>query len=158
MKKWGIYALTFLTYSLIHSVRTCWASLKTMLEGEPFLFQEEFLGILDMLVLFTLAIFLNIFGHIVQKYPCRRILFPMLATIVLNMLCLFGGLMGGLRSKLFYLVFYGSFGIVSCLGWPVCLYVLDPPRRPCLSTSTPPTPPPSPSGTPSPSLATQLPL
>ena len=90
--KWRIYAITFLTYGFIHSIRTCWASLKPVLEEQPFNFGEEYLGVLDMIVLFTLAIFLNIFGHRVESYPSRKLLFPMLAAIVVNLLCLFVGL------------------------------------------------------------------
>lgn len=76
-----------------------------------------------MIVLFTLAISLNVFGHKVQKYSCRTLLFPTLIVLILNLICLYIGLQLNVTSKVFYLVFYGSVGVVSCLAWPICLYV-----------------------------------
>ncbi len=34
--KWLIYAATFATYSIVHSIRTCWASLKTVFTDSPY--------------------------------------------------------------------------------------------------------------------------
>ena len=34
--KWLIYAATYASYSLIHSIRTCWASLKTVFTSDPY--------------------------------------------------------------------------------------------------------------------------
>jgi hypothetical protein len=60
--KWKTFILTFLTYSLIHSVRTSWSSLKFILNSAPYNFSVVFLGTLDMIVLLVLAISLNLFG------------------------------------------------------------------------------------------------
>lgn len=60
--KWKIFALTFVTYSMIHGVRTSWSSLKYTLNSPPYSFSPVFLGTLDMSVLIALAVSLNLFG------------------------------------------------------------------------------------------------
>jgi hypothetical protein len=40
-------------------------------------------------VLFAVAILLNVFGGEVEKYPRRKLLFPMLGGLTLNLLLLF---------------------------------------------------------------------
>ena len=60
--KWKIFLLTFLSYSLIHAVRTSWSSLKYVLNSPPYGFSAVFLGTLDMIVLLLLAVSLNLFG------------------------------------------------------------------------------------------------
>lgn len=62
VNKWTVYAATYATYSAIHSIRTCFASLKTMLNDEPYEFSEKFLGAMDMFVLLAIAVLLYIFG------------------------------------------------------------------------------------------------
>lgn len=34
--KWTVYAATYLTYSVVHAIRTCWASMKTIMIDEPY--------------------------------------------------------------------------------------------------------------------------
>ena len=89
MNKWVIYAVTFLTYSTIHSIRTCWSSLKPFLIKAPYSMSKPTLGLLDMLVLFTLAIGINVFGGLAEKYNCRRLLFGTMIGLSIN-LCLLG--------------------------------------------------------------------
>lgn len=66
-EKWKIFLLTFLTYSLIHGVRTSWASLKYILNSAPYSFSPLFLGTLDMAVLLALAVSLNLMGPLIEK-------------------------------------------------------------------------------------------
>jgi hypothetical protein len=37
-EKWWVFLLTFLSYSLIHAVRTAWSSLKYALNSPPYAF------------------------------------------------------------------------------------------------------------------------
>ena len=60
--KWRIFGITFVTYSMIHAVRTSWSCLKYTLNSAPYAFSPVFLGTLDMAVLITLAVSLNLFG------------------------------------------------------------------------------------------------
>ena len=92
MDKWTIYFITYITYSLLHAIRTSWESLKRTLDQEPFNFSYGFLGFLDMTALFTIAIFLYLFGHQVQKYPRRALLFPTLLAGIAILICLNLGL------------------------------------------------------------------
>lgn len=87
--KWLIYAATYASYSIVHSVRTCWASLKTVFTDEPYEFSEKYLGTLDMIVLFTIAILLNVLGGEVEKYSRRKLLFVMMGGLIVNLLILF---------------------------------------------------------------------
>lgn len=122
-KKWVIYLVTFFTYSAIHSVRTCWSTLKPMLSKEPYLFSVEYLGTLDMIVLFTLAVCLNVFGSIVEKYSIRKLLAIVQLSVTADLLLLFIFLKMEFTSEALYLIFYGLMGVLGCLGWPICLYV-----------------------------------
>lgn len=64
-EKWKVFILTFISYSLIHSVRTAWSSLKYALNSAPYAFEPFYLGVLDMVVLITLAVCLNVFGPMI---------------------------------------------------------------------------------------------
>jgi sugar phosphate permease len=59
-----IYVLTFLSYALIHSVRTGWSYMKTYMQHEPFNFSTQFLGEIDLVILISLAISLKTIGWI----------------------------------------------------------------------------------------------
>ena len=124
MNKWIIYAVTFLTYSTIHSIRTCWSSLKPFLIHEPYNMNKPTLGVLDMLVLFTLAIGINVFGGFAEKYNCRKLLFGTMVGLIINLCVLGTFLLLGVTIEPLYITFYGlTMGFLSCMGWPVCLYV-----------------------------------
>lgn len=89
VNKWAVYAATYLTYSVVHSIRTCWASLKTVLIDEPFNFSEKYLGVLDMTVLFTIAVLLYIFGYKVEKHSRKKLLNIMMIGLIINLLIVF---------------------------------------------------------------------
>ena len=57
-----MFLVTFCSYACIHSSRTAWSALKYPLTSPPFSFSPVFLGSLDMLVVLSLAVSLNIFG------------------------------------------------------------------------------------------------
>jgi MFS family permease len=90
---------------------------------EPFDFSEKYLGTLDMTVLFTIAILLNIFGGKVERHPRRKLLFIMMISLICNLLILFVLMLMHVTSKPTYFVFYTTTGVLSCLAWPICLYV-----------------------------------
>lgn len=87
ISKWVIYILTFLTYTLFHAVRAAWAGLKTTLYDAPFYYNEKYLGIIDMLVVLSLAITLTSFGHNVEIYGAKKCL--IIGMIVLAILTAF---------------------------------------------------------------------
>jgi hypothetical protein len=60
--KWRVYALTLVSYATIHSIRTMWSTVKNDLTLPPFNYSTNFLGTIDMLALFTIALFINIIG------------------------------------------------------------------------------------------------
>ena len=68
--KWTVYFLTFITYATFHSIRAAWSGLKNMFFDPPFNYSVDFLGtplltpgLVDMIVVFTLAISLSTLGH-----------------------------------------------------------------------------------------------
>jgi sugar phosphate permease len=61
------FGLTFITYSIIHSVRTGLSVMKVSLQKPPLSFDTQFLGELDMTVLICLAISLKTLGWIGEK-------------------------------------------------------------------------------------------
>lgn len=77
-----------------------------------------------MIVLFTLAISLNLLGGLVEKYNNRKLLFITLGGTILNLTILFLMVYTEFNNHLAYLFVYGFLGILSCLGWPICLYVI----------------------------------
>lgn len=133
VNKWLIYSATYSTYTLIHSVRTCWASLKTVFTDEPYEFSEKYLGILDMVVLFTIAVLLNIFGGQVERYSRRKLIFAIIIGLILDLFILFMLVVKQVTNRALYFFFYMLVGILSCLSWPICLYVLLPASVDCLS-------------------------
>lgn len=60
--KWKMFIQTFFTYATIHSARTAWSSLKYLVSNDPYDFSPLFLGAMDMIVLFALALSLNLLG------------------------------------------------------------------------------------------------
>jgi hypothetical protein len=59
---------------MIHAVRTSWSSLKYTLNSPPYGFSPVFLGTLDMAILISLAISLNLFGPKIEGYGTKSIL------------------------------------------------------------------------------------
>jgi len=72
--KWKMFLLTFITYSCIHSARTAWSSLKYALNSYPYNFSALYLGSLDMIVLFALAVSLNLFGPKIEYFGAKKFL------------------------------------------------------------------------------------
>jgi sugar phosphate permease len=121
--KWKMFVITFLTYSVIHSVRTSWSSMKSFLNTAPYHFNPIFLGSLDMAVLFSLAISLNLFGAKTEKIGPKRFLkigmCILFGLIVIISILLFADV----TVHWLYLVFYSLIGVISCVGWPSCTFV-----------------------------------
>lgn len=70
VSKWTVYFLTFASYATFHSIRSAWSGLKNMFYDPPFDYSVDFLGkpfwnqgIMDMIVVFTLALSLSTLGH-----------------------------------------------------------------------------------------------
>jgi len=122
--KWKIFALTFLSWSVIHSIRTAWSSLKYILNSPPYGFSAVFLGTLDMVVLFTFAITLNLFGPRIEKYGPKKFLLRgmMGLTVIVVLLGILLCFTVTLSSP--YAILYPLVGICSCVGWPACLFVI----------------------------------
>lgn len=78
-----------------------------------------------MVVLFTIAILLNVLGGEVEKYSRRKLLFGMLVGLTVNLLILFWLMIKEVSSEVLYFIFYLTVGVLSCLAWPTCLYVLS---------------------------------
>ncbi len=121
--KWKIFLLTFLSYALIHAVRTSWSSLKYVLNLQPFAFSPLFLGVLDMCVLVMLALSLNILGpRCVSFGPKKSLQRGVLGLcVIVFLLGLF--LLAEITVKYPYAIIYPLVGILSCVGWPTCIYV-----------------------------------
>jgi len=122
-EKWKIFALTFLSYSLIHAVRTAWSSLKYSLNSPPYAFSPLFLGTLDMIVLLTLAISLNLLGPTIEKLGPKRFLLRGIFGLItiLGMLGLL--LIFKVSARWPYALLYPLVGVCSCVGWPACIFV-----------------------------------
>ena len=122
--KWRIYMLTLVTYAIVHSLRTMWSAIKSDLSGPPFNYEVTFLGAIDMVVLFVIAIFMNILGPKVEAYGAKKSL-----IITLSALLVFNTLVGillnlNITSQWVYVIFFGfGVGISSSTAWPSCLYV-----------------------------------
>ena len=85
--KWKIYLVTLFTYATIHSIRTMWSAIKSDLTVAPFSYQVSFLGTLDMVVLFTLAVSMNIIGPKIEKWgPKKVLMYGLLVLFVLTAL------------------------------------------------------------------------
>jgi MFS family permease len=101
-----------------------WSAVKSKLTTPPFNYQVQLLGTIDMVVLFTLAISMNIFGPSIEKWGAKNCL-----IIAMSGLVVFNTLIGvflnlGLTSEWIYVVFFGlGVGVSSSLGWPSCLCV-----------------------------------
>jgi MFS family permease len=122
--KWRIYFLTLVTYAVVHSLRTMWSAIKSDLTGPPFNYEVTFLGTIDMVVLFIIAVFMNILGPKVEIYGAKRCL-----VVTLGSLLFFNTLVGiflnlDLTGQWLYVIFFGlGVGISSSTAWPACLYV-----------------------------------
>jgi MFS family permease len=124
--RWRIYFLTLVSYAVTHSLRTMWSALKSTLTTAPFDYQLAFLGTIDMVVLFVIAIFMNIIGSKVEKWGAKKALVLTLAALLL-----FNTLIGiflnlNLTAQWLYVVFFGvGVGVASSTAWPCCLYMVS---------------------------------
>jgi sugar phosphate permease len=123
MNNWKVYILTFVTYALIHSVRTSWSYIKTFSQGDPLDFSTQFLGELDMIILICLAVSLKTLGWIGEKIGHKN--FLLIGMSYLTMTFLLIGILQivGINQHWVYILLYAMLGIASCTGWPSCLSV-----------------------------------
>ena len=117
-----MFLVTFCSYACIHSSRTAWSALKYPLTSPPFSFSPVFLGSLDMLVVLSLAVSLNIFGPSFASRPKKHL---MRGIILLAVVLVIIGILLYLEvaSPVPYLLLYPLVGVASCVGWPTCIYV-----------------------------------
>lgn len=124
--KWKVYLVTLFSYGTIHSIRTMWSAIKSDLTVPPFNYEVSYLGSMDMVVLFVLAVSMNVMGPKIEKWgPKKVITIAMIALLVLSVLV---GLFLALNftNKAIYAVFFGvGVGVFSSLGWPSCLCVTN---------------------------------
>lgn len=124
--KWRIYFLTLVSYAVTHSLRTMWSALKSTLTTAPFDYELAFLGTIDMVVLFVIALFMNILGSKVERWGAKKAL-----LLTLTALLLFNTLIGIFLNLKFtaqwlYVIFFGlGVGIASSTAWPSCLYMVS---------------------------------
>lgn len=121
--KWITFLLTFFSYGLLHAVRRSLSSLKYALNSPPYAFSPLFLGVLDMLVLISLATSLVILGpRIINHGPIKLLDFSMAClSIVLGVLGFV--LIVAVTSGFPYIMMYLLVGLCLCVGWPSCIYV-----------------------------------
>jgi|688.fasta_scaffold271952_2 MFS family permease len=123
--KWRTYFITLFTYAVIHAIRTMWSAIKSNLSEPPFNYEVSFLGTMDMVLLFVIAIFMSIFGRRVEEFGAKKAM-----IITLSALIFFNTLVGiflnlNFTSKWIYICVFGlGIGISSCVAWPSCLYVI----------------------------------
>jgi MFS family permease len=135
--KWRVYFIALFSYSTVHAIRTMWSAIKSDLTGPPFDYKVSFLGALDMVVLFVLALFMNLIGPKIEGWGVKR-------TLIISMIALaiLTGIIGFLldfdfTSPWLYVLFFGvGVGFFSCVGWPCCLWVIMSVYRWFLATST----------------------
>ena len=123
--KWKIYLICLFSYSTIHGIRTLWSAIKSDLKKSPFEFQIFLLGALDMLVLFVLAISMNLLGSKIEVWGAKRTLVISMACLVVLTFLIGLFLTLDLASPWLYIVFFSvGVGLFSSVGWPSCLCVL----------------------------------
>ena len=123
-QKWKTYFICLFSYSTIHAIRTLWSAIKTDLKRDPFDFSIGFLGTLDMLVLFVIAVSMNLVGSNIEKWGIKRTL--ILSMIGLACLTSLIGIFIGLDFTapwIYVILFSVGIGVLSCVGWPCCLCV-----------------------------------
>lgn len=83
-------------------------------------------GVIDMLVVFTLAISLSTLGHKVEHYGAKKCLLIGMILLIVITTILGILLVEDVTSQFLYIALYGfGVGIFSATGWPSCLYVID---------------------------------
>jgi len=124
MSGWRAYILTFVTYALIHAVRTSWSYIKTFSQAEPLNFSTQFLGELDMITLICLSVSLKTMGWIGEKIGHKN--FLLIGMSYLTLAFMLVGILQiiGISQHWVYILLYAMLGIASCTGWPSCLSVL----------------------------------
>lgn len=132
-----VYVLTFITYALIHGVRTSWSYIKTYSQKEPLEFSTQFLGELDMIVLICLAVSLKTLGWIGEKIGYKNFLLIGMSYLTLSFMVMGILQFVGVKKHWVYIMLYAMVGVASCTGWPSCLSVLIAPLRLSLSTTPP---------------------
>ena len=70
--RWKVYFTSLCSYSTIHTIRTLWSAIKSDLKSDPFDFSIGYLGTLDMLVLFVMAISMNLAGPKIEKWGIKK--------------------------------------------------------------------------------------
>ena len=118
-----VYVLTFVTYAIIHAVRTSWSYSKTYMQHPPFNFSTQFLGELDLTILISLAISLNTIGWIGEKIGYK--LFLLIGVSYLSVLSIIVGIiiLHDVTVHWAYIFMLCMSGIAMCSGWPSCLSV-----------------------------------
>lgn len=119
-----VYILTFLTYALIHSIRTANSYIKHDLHRAPLEFSPKFLGALDLTILATLSISLKTLGWIGESIGHKRFLIMGMSFLAILLLCSGFLQKEEYTEKWMYVVVYGLVGLASCPGWPSCLSVM----------------------------------
>jgi sugar phosphate permease len=122
-ERWKVFAITFLTYALVHSARTSWSSLKYALNSPPYAFEPLYLGTLDMVVLIVLAISLNIFGPMIEQLGAKEFLMKGLVFLAVLLTLLGLLLLMEVENGWPYSIIYPLIGVGSCVGWPACIFV-----------------------------------
>lgn len=118
-----VYLLTFITYALIHAVRTSWSYIKTYSQKEPLEFSTQFLGELDMTVLICLAVSLKTLGWVGEKIGYKSFLLIGMSYLTLSFMLMGVLQLVGIKLHWVYILLYAMVGVASCTGWPSCLSV-----------------------------------
>ncbi len=104
-------------------MRTAWSSLKYALNSAPYAFEPFYLGVLDMVVLITLAVSLNIFGPMIEKLGAKSFLLKGMLLLAALMMLIGIFLLANVSSHLPYTILYPIVGFGSCVGWPASIFV-----------------------------------
>lgn len=76
-----------------------------------------------MIILFVMALLLNIFGNKVERYPKRKIISIVMVGLTIEILIIFILLLKKVTSEVLYFILFVIIGMTSCMAWPACLYV-----------------------------------
>lgn len=122
--KWRTYFITLFSYAVVHAIRTMWSAIKSNLSEPPFNYEVSFLGTMDMVILFVIAIFMSILGPKVEEFGAKKALVLTLSALVVFNTSVGVFLNLNFTSKWLYICVFGlGVGISSCAAWPACLYV-----------------------------------
>ena len=118
-----IYALTFLTYSILYTTRSAYSYNKTAFSKDMGL-TNEFLGTLDMLFLICLAVSYLIFGEFAKKMEIKN--FLSIGLIPASILFLSFPVMDlyNVREPALILIVTCLNGLVQACIWPSLIAVM----------------------------------